>query len=107
VGPRTGMDDVEKRKFLILPGFELRPLGRPVRSLSLYRLRYPGSLKLPVPVGQEVGWVPDQEVDDNDRSNFGKYDLEEGECIKLAQDLMPIVLTQMNVSTLVCYACTV
>jgi hypothetical protein len=28
-GPRTGLDDVEKRKFLTLPGLELRPLGRP------------------------------------------------------------------------------
>jgi hypothetical protein len=34
--PRTGMDNVEKRKFLTLPGIELRPLGRPTR-------RYPGS----------------------------------------------------------------
>jgi hypothetical protein len=31
VGPRAGLDDVEKRIFLILPGFEIRPLGRPVR----------------------------------------------------------------------------
>jgi hypothetical protein len=44
VGPKAGLDDVEKRKFLIVPGFELRPLGRPARSQSLYRLRYPGSL---------------------------------------------------------------
>jgi hypothetical protein len=29
-----------KRIFLILPGLELRPLGRPSRSQSLYRLRY-------------------------------------------------------------------
>jgi hypothetical protein len=35
--PRAGMDDVEKRKFLTLP--DLRPLGRPARSQSLYRLR--------------------------------------------------------------------
>jgi hypothetical protein len=34
---------VEKRKFLTIPGLELRPLGRPARSQSLYRLRYPGS----------------------------------------------------------------
>jgi hypothetical protein len=40
VGPRAGLDDVEKRKFLTLPGLELRPLGRPARSQSLYRLRY-------------------------------------------------------------------
>jgi hypothetical protein len=26
VSPRAGLDDVEKRKFLILPGLELRPL---------------------------------------------------------------------------------
>jgi hypothetical protein len=31
VGPRTGLDDVEKRKFLTLPVLELRPLCRPVR----------------------------------------------------------------------------
>jgi hypothetical protein len=31
-----------KRKFLFLPGLELRPLRRPARSQSLYRLRYPG-----------------------------------------------------------------
>jgi hypothetical protein len=42
VDPRTGLDD-EKRKFLALPGLELRPLGRPARSRSVYRLRYPGS----------------------------------------------------------------
>jgi hypothetical protein len=45
---RVGLDDVEKRKFLTLPGLELRLLGRPARSYSLYRLRYPayGLLKL-------------------------------------------------------------
>jgi hypothetical protein len=42
VGPRTGLNDVEKRKFLTLPGLELRPLCRPVRRQSLYRLSYPG-----------------------------------------------------------------
>jgi hypothetical protein len=47
VGPRDGLDDVEKRKFLNLPGLERRPLGCPARSQSLYRLRYPGSLYLP------------------------------------------------------------
>jgi hypothetical protein len=31
VGPRASLDDVEK-KFLTLPGLELRPLGRPSRS---------------------------------------------------------------------------
>jgi hypothetical protein len=29
---RAGLDDLEKRKFLILPGLELRSLGRPARS---------------------------------------------------------------------------
>jgi hypothetical protein len=43
VDPRAGLDDLEKRKFLTLPGLEIRPLGRPARSQSLYRLRYPGS----------------------------------------------------------------
>jgi hypothetical protein len=42
VGPRFRLDDVEKRKFVTLPGLKLRPLGRPARSQSLYRLRYPG-----------------------------------------------------------------
>jgi hypothetical protein len=44
VGPRGGLDDMEKWKFLILPGLEPRPLGRPARSQSLYRLRYRGSI---------------------------------------------------------------
>jgi hypothetical protein len=44
VGPRASLDDVEKRKFFTLPGLELRPLGGPAGSQSLYRLRYPGSL---------------------------------------------------------------
>jgi hypothetical protein len=45
VDPRGGLDDVEKRKFLILQGLKLRPLGRPARSQSLYRLSYSGSQK--------------------------------------------------------------
>jgi hypothetical protein len=32
VNLRAGLDDVEKRKFLTLPGLELRPLGRPACS---------------------------------------------------------------------------
>jgi hypothetical protein len=36
--PRAGLDDVEKRKFLTLPGLELQPLSRRARSQSLYRL---------------------------------------------------------------------
>jgi hypothetical protein len=40
VDPRAGKDDVEKRQFLTLLGLELRPLGRPACSQSLYRLCY-------------------------------------------------------------------
>jgi hypothetical protein len=36
--PRAGLDDMEKRKFLTPPGLELRPLGLPASSHSLYRL---------------------------------------------------------------------
>jgi hypothetical protein len=36
---RAGLDDLEKRQFLTLPGLELRP----ARRSSLYRLSYPGS----------------------------------------------------------------
>jgi hypothetical protein len=43
VSPRTGLDDVEKRKFLALRGLELRPLSHRARRQSLYRLSYPGS----------------------------------------------------------------
>jgi hypothetical protein len=43
MGPRIDLDGVEKRKFLTLPGLELRPLGRPTRNQSLYQLSYPGS----------------------------------------------------------------
>jgi hypothetical protein len=43
VGPRAGLDDVEQRKFFTLAGLELRPLGRPALSQSLYRLSSPGS----------------------------------------------------------------
>jgi hypothetical protein len=42
VGPRAGLDDVGE-KTLPLVGLELRLLGRPTRSQSLYRLRYAGS----------------------------------------------------------------
>jgi hypothetical protein len=45
VGPRAGLDGVEKRKFLTLPGLELRPFSRPARSQTLCRLHYPGSLQ--------------------------------------------------------------
>jgi hypothetical protein len=37
----TGLDDVEKRKFLALPGLKIRPFNRPARRKTLYRLLYP------------------------------------------------------------------
>jgi hypothetical protein len=40
MGPRAVLYDVEKRKFLILQGVELRSLGHSARSQSLYRLPY-------------------------------------------------------------------
>jgi hypothetical protein len=42
VGPRTGLDDIDRSKILPLPGLELQPLGLPARSQSLYQLHYPG-----------------------------------------------------------------
>jgi hypothetical protein len=42
--PRASLDDVEKRQFLTLLELELRPLGRPARSQSLYRLPIPASI---------------------------------------------------------------
>jgi hypothetical protein len=47
VGTKNGLDDVKRIKTLSLPGLELRTRCHPVRSLSLYRLNYPGSLKCP------------------------------------------------------------
>jgi hypothetical protein len=43
VGPRARVDDVEKSKILTVSILELRPLGRPDRGQTLYRLRYPSS----------------------------------------------------------------
>jgi hypothetical protein len=40
VDSRAGLDDMEKRKLLTLPGLEIRPLGCPARSQWLHRLRY-------------------------------------------------------------------
>jgi hypothetical protein len=53
MGPRDGLDDVEKRKTLTLLGLELRPLGRPARSQSLYRLRFGQSKNLVTSPGME------------------------------------------------------
>jgi hypothetical protein len=47
VDPRVGLDNVEKRKFLTLPGLELRPLGRSTSRYTDYAI--PLTLKqLPV-----------------------------------------------------------
>jgi hypothetical protein len=40
VGTRIGLNDVEKRIFLTLPGLELQLLGRPTCTQSQYLLRY-------------------------------------------------------------------
>jgi hypothetical protein len=48
VGPRAGvdpLDDVEKRKFLTLPGLELLPHGRPARRQPLFRFTHTLSTK--------------------------------------------------------------
>jgi hypothetical protein len=45
VGPTAGLDYVDKRIFLPLLGHELQPLSHPIRSQSLYRLRYAGFRK--------------------------------------------------------------
>jgi hypothetical protein len=38
VGHRTGLNDAERKTSYPLPRLELRPIGRPARSQSLYRL---------------------------------------------------------------------
>jgi hypothetical protein len=43
MGIKTGLDDVEKRTFLILQGFELQLFGCPARSQLKHRLCCPGS----------------------------------------------------------------
>jgi hypothetical protein len=40
VGPRAGLDDVERRNWFGLPGLELQTLGHAAHSQSLYRQRY-------------------------------------------------------------------
>jgi hypothetical protein len=37
------LDEVGKGKYFTVPGLELRPLDRPARCQSLYRLNYRGS----------------------------------------------------------------
>jgi hypothetical protein len=40
VGPRAGLDYMEKEQFLTIPGLELGPIRHQARSQSLYRLYY-------------------------------------------------------------------
>jgi hypothetical protein len=56
VGPRASLDDTENRKFLTLPGLELRPLGRPAcsQSLILTTLSRPIDIKEDL---KEIGYV--------------------------------------------------
>jgi hypothetical protein len=44
MNPRAGLEDLERKKFFTLPGLELRSLGRPASSQSLYRLRDQGNI---------------------------------------------------------------
>jgi hypothetical protein len=54
VGPRAGLDEVEKRKILDPTGtLTPTPRFRLARSQSLYRLRYPSSL---LPSGSEINF---------------------------------------------------
>jgi hypothetical protein len=46
VNPRAGLDDVEERRFLPLPGLEIRPLSRPARSQSLISTTLPRLLRM-------------------------------------------------------------
>jgi hypothetical protein len=64
VGPRTGLDAVERRKILPVPELELRPFGRPARSQSLYRLHYPGSLFSYVCMNEMLSLVQEGSEDD-------------------------------------------
>jgi hypothetical protein len=41
--PTIGLNDVKRRKILLLLRLELQILGRPARTQSLYRLSYPSS----------------------------------------------------------------
>jgi hypothetical protein len=51
VDPRTGLDDVEKKNFLTLPGLKLWTLGRPGRTQSLFLLfKYSGVQSILGPV---------------------------------------------------------
>jgi hypothetical protein len=46
VDPRTDLDEVKKRKFLTLPGLELRALGRPALSHSEGKNKYENNINM-------------------------------------------------------------
>jgi hypothetical protein len=59
---RAGLDDLEKIKFLTLPGLELRRLGRPARSVvgiatTLSRLRRISKKKIILIHGTNVQYI--------------------------------------------------
>jgi hypothetical protein len=69
VGPRVGLNNVETRKFLNLPGLELRPLGRPPTALfrqaeTNFHLHVPVAVSLGGRANStyyrlpETGWTP-------------------------------------------------
>jgi hypothetical protein len=55
VDPRAGLDDLEKRKFLTLPGLELQPYGSPSRSQSDWLLC---KARFFLPLAPTLGLVP-------------------------------------------------
>jgi hypothetical protein len=58
MGPRAGLVDMEKWKFLSVPGLELRHLCRPARSLTpLYLLRYSDTYNCIGPISTQAAWL--------------------------------------------------
>jgi hypothetical protein len=57
-GPQSRYGRRGEENLFTLPGLKLRSLGRPIRSQSQYRLRYPGSLVLGKGIGNHVLPLP-------------------------------------------------
>jgi hypothetical protein len=75
VDPRVSMEDKEKRKFLTLLGIELRFLGRPASSQSLYQLRYPGSNRNSSKINLiRINFIKNEEVKSVSKKCKTKYD---------------------------------
>jgi hypothetical protein len=62
MGPRVRLDEVEKRKFLTLPGLELQTLGRAASSQPLNRLSYPGFLQEEGSARKDKEWCSRENV---------------------------------------------